>query len=307
MESQRQVCAVWFGLCALVATGCSEQAQFSETSTGVSSTEQAVEAQPSAEDLSGGGTVQILELTGDVRAHDPSMIRHGTGDWYVFSTGDAAVGGGAIQIRRSSNLRAWSFAGTVFNAIPAWVTAAVPGVTNLWAPEIILRNGTYYLYYSGSTFGSNRSVIGLATNQTLNPSAPNYAWVDQGQVFSSSPANDYNAIEAPFVLARSGWYYLFVSLDFCCQGSNSTYKVAVGRARQPTGPYFDRLGTPLQHGGGTVILSERGDMIGPGGQSVSPDGWFVHHWYNRANNGEIRLGIRKIVWETSGWPRVTNP
>ena len=362
MESQRQVCAVWFGLCALVATGCSEQAQFSETSTGVSSTEQAVEAQPSAEDLSGGGTVQILELTGDVRAHDPSMIRHGTGDWYVFSTGDAAVGGGAIQIRRSSNLRAWSFAGTVFNAIPAWVTAAVPGVTNLWAPEIILRNGTYYLYYSGSTFGSNRSVIGLATNQTLNPSAPNYAWVDQGQVFSSSPANDYNAIdpavindgagapwlafgsfwsgvrmiglswpsgkavpnpgdplrladrfvppnaiEAPFVLARSGWYYLFVSLDFCCQGSNSTYKVAVGRARQPAGPYFDRLGTPLQHGGGTVILSERGDMIGPGGQSVSPDGWFVHHWYNRANNGEIRLGIRKIVWETSGWPRVTNP
>lgn len=309
-----------------------------------------------------GGNVVVLDLTGDIRAHDPALIRHGAyGDWYVFSTGDAAVGGGAIQIRRSTDLRHWTFAGTVFDSIPAWVSAAVPGVTNLWAPEIVYRAGTYYLYYSGSTFGSNTSVIGLATNKTLNPNDPNYYWVDQGQVTSSSPANDYNAIdpgviqdasgvpwlafgsfwsgirmiqlqwpsgkaapatgeplrladrfvppnaiEAPYLVQRSGWYYLFVSLDFCCQGSNSTYKIAVGRSRQATGPYFDRLGSPLAHGGGTVILSERGDMIGPGGQSYY-GGYLAHHWYDRANGGEIKLGIRRVAWESSGWPRIATP
>jgi arabinan endo-1,5-alpha-L-arabinosidase len=92
-------------------------------------------------------------------------------------------------------------------------------------------------------------------------------------------------------------------MDFCCQGLGSTYKIAVGRSREATGPYFDRLGTPLQHGGGTVILSERGDMFGPGGQSVF-NGYLAHHYYDRTLNGDHRLMIRKIAWESSGWPRI---
>ncbi|HET9956918.1 MAG TPA: arabinan endo-1,5-alpha-L-arabinosidase [Polyangiaceae bacterium] len=351
-------------LCLVLAWGawsCSERQAAPELAA--ISAELTTVSGPSAdvtatETTSTTSSVTVLDLTGDVRAHDPALTRHGAyGDWYVFSTGDAAVGGGAIQIRRSTDLRNWTFAGTVFDAIPAWVSAAVPGVTNLWAPEITYRAGLYYLYYSGSTFGSNNSVIGLATNTTLNPSDPNYQWVDQGMVFRSSPANDYNAIdpafiqntdgtpwlafgsfwsgirmirlewpsgkaapssteplrladrfvppnaiEAPYILYRGGWFYLFVSLDFCCQGTNSTYKIAVGRSRQATGPYFDRLGTPMAHGGGTVILSERGDMFGPGGQSLF-GGYMAHHWYDAANNGEIRLGIRRLAWDLSGWPK----
>lgn len=350
---------VWGALAlSAFALGCSELPDPEKSA----SAQEADSALENADVESFGSTsVQILPLSGDIRAHDPALIKARYGDYYVYSTGDAAVGGGAIQIRRSSDLRQWKFAGTVFDAIPAWVTAAVPGVTNLWAPEIIEKNGTYYLYYSGSTFGSNRSVIGLATNTTLDPKSPSYAWVDRGQVIASSPANDYNAIdpgviqdetgapwlafgsfwsgirmfklawpsgmlapgqgeplriadrfvppnaiEAPYIVRKNGWYYLFVSLDFCCQGTNSTYKIAVGRSRQVTGPYFDRLGTPLQHGGGTVVLSERGTMFGPGGQSLFGD-YLAHHWYDGAANGEIRLGIRKIVWESSGWPRLANP
>jgi len=308
--------------------------------------------------FSGSSSVQVLPLTGDLRVHDPALIRQKRGSYYIFSTGDPAVNGGTVQIRRSSDQKRWTFAGTVFDAIPQWVRDAVPAVQNIWAPEIVEHNGTYYLYYSGSTFGSNRSVIGLATNVTLDPNSPKYAWVDQGLVFSSTPANDFNAIdpgiiedgdgvpwmafgsfwsgirmirlewpsgkaapmtgeplrladrfvppnaiEAPYIVYRGGWYYMFVSLDFCCQGLGSTYKIAVGRSREATGPYFDRLGTPLQHGGGTVILSERGDMFGPGGQSVF-NGFLAHHYYDRSLNGDHRLMIRKIGWESSGWPRI---
>jgi arabinan endo-1,5-alpha-L-arabinosidase len=300
--------------------------------------------------------VDELELSGDLHAHDPSLIRdQAKGVWYVFSTGDPAVSAGAIQVRVSRDLHNWTYAGTVFTAIPAWVLQAVPGVTNLWAPEIRWHAGTYYLYYAASTFGSNRSVIGLATNKTLDPAG----WVDQGLVAQSQTSDDFNAIdpaivegkdgtpylafgsfwsgvrmwqlqwpsgmlapgqgqplrladrfvppnalEAPALTYHDGWYYLFVSFDFCCQGTASTYKVAVGRSRAPTGPFVDELGTPLEHGGGTVILSEKGTMFGPGGQSVY-GGLLVYHFYDGTADGDFRLGIRTISWSPRGWPVVT--
>lgn len=307
-------------------------------------------------------------LTGDLRTHDPALTREvgRGGDWFVFSTGDPAVAGGTVQIRRSSDLEDWTYAGNVFDEIPAWVRTAVPGIENIWAPDVTYHDGTYYLYYSGSTFGSNRSVIGLATNTTLDPNDPDYRWVDQGEVWRSTPDNDYNAIdpaiitvkdsaqdetgtpwmafgsfwsgirmvrlewpsgkapagqgeplrladrhvppnaiEAPYIIRHGGWYYLFVSLDFCCRGVDSTYKIAVGRSRTVTGPYFDQLGTPLAHGGGTVILSENGTMFGPGGQSVY-DGVLAHHFYDGTANGDFRLGLRRLEWTKDGWPRLTN-
>jgi arabinan endo-1,5-alpha-L-arabinosidase len=300
----------------------------------------------------------VPKLTGDLRTHDPALTRDGK-DWYVFSTGDPAVADGTVQIRRSSDGRHWTTAGTVFDRIPDWLRTEVPGVSNLWAPEVVEHGGTFYLYYSASTFGSNRSVIALATNTTLNPDDPEYGWVDRGPVHRSVSTDDYNAIdpgivvdgngtpwmafgsfwsgirmirlqwptglaapgqgeplrladrrvppnavEAPYVVPHAGWYYLFVSFDFCCRGTDSTYKIAVGRSRSVTGPYVDRLGTPLLQGGGTVILSGSGRMVGPGGQSVD-DGWLAHHYYDAEANGDFRLGLRRIYWGADGWPRVT--
>ncbi len=48
-------------------------------------------------------------------AHDPTMAKEG-GTYYLFSTGDPAgvIGNGNIQIRTSTNLRDWTYAGTVF-------------------------------------------------------------------------------------------------------------------------------------------------------------------------------------------------
>jgi arabinan endo-1,5-alpha-L-arabinosidase len=305
--------------------------------------------------------VDVLELSGELRAHDPALGRDGAhGDWFVFSTGDPLVAGGNIQIRRSADMHMWAYAGTVFDTIPAWITEAIPGVVSLWAPEIHEHAGIYYLYYSASRFGFNQSIIALATNTTLDPQDPNYKWVDRGLVAQSQTTNDFNAIdpaiiedragvpylafgsywsgirmwklewpsgklapgqaeplriadrfippnaiEAPAFLYRNGWYYLFVSMDACCAGTNSTYRIAVGRARSPTGPYFDKLGTPLMHSGGTVILSEQGAMFGPGGQSIFR-GFIAHHYYDATANGDFRLGIRKIAWSADGWPIIAS-
>jgi arabinan endo-1,5-alpha-L-arabinosidase len=144
-----------------------------------------------------------------VFVHDPSMIREGN-TWYLFSTGDpnGGVNHGNIQIRVSTNLRTWRLEGTVFSQIPAWITKQIPLVQNLWAPDISYFNGLYHVYYAASSFGSNNSIIALATNRTLNIASPEYHWVDDGTVFSSTSADDYNAIDPALITQPGGKRWL---------------------------------------------------------------------------------------------------
>jgi arabinan endo-1,5-alpha-L-arabinosidase len=148
---------------------------------------------------------QPWRLSGDLAAHDPALVAGGEGeDWYVFSTGEPEKGGGTIQIRSSEDGRNWDYEGTLWDEIPAWITEAVPGVNNLWAPEVIEHGGVYYLYYAASTWRHNNSVIALATNTTLDPSDPDYEWVDRGEVVRSVPEDNFNAIDPGIVEDDSG-------------------------------------------------------------------------------------------------------
>ena len=63
-----------------------------------------------------------------------------------------------------------------------------------------------------------------------------------------------NAIEAPFIFKHGGYYYLFVSWDYCCRGAQSNYRVAVGRSKNVEGPYLDRAGKDMKNGGGTLFI-----------------------------------------------------
>ena len=236
------------------------------------------------------------ELQGDIRhVHDPTVIKEGD-TFYLFSTR------AGISVRCSTDLVRWRLCGDVFGHLPQWAVEDVPGLRGLWAPDVSYFNGRYHLYYSASTFGKNRSSIGLATNRTLDSSSERYRWEDQGKVISSTSTDDWNAIdpnivldeqgqpwlsfgsfwggiklrridpatgklsaadetlyslasrprskelpgavEAPVIFRKNGYYYLFVSFDFCCRGEKSTYHIRVGRSRRVTGPYTDRSGNP---------------------------------------------------------------
>ncbi|WP_066288312.1 arabinan endo-1,5-alpha-L-arabinosidase [Arthrobacter sp. B6] len=134
-------------------------------------------------------------LTGDFFTHDPALVKGEDGEpWFIYSTGNGRVADGNIQVRRSGDGVNWEYAGEVWQEKPAWLEAAVPGVDNLWAPELYEHDGTWYLYYSASTFGKNRSVIAVATNTTLDPADPAYEWVDRGEVISSQ-GERFNAID----------------------------------------------------------------------------------------------------------------
>lgn len=139
-----------------------------------------------------------LEPTGFIqRIHDPVMVKEGDA-YYVFSTGARLI------IICSPDMVTWEFCGRVFERPPGWIITAVPGIGDLWAPDIAYYNGRWQLYYSGSTFGSPRSVIGLATNVTLDPTSPEYSWVDEGLVIESTGAENWNAIDPNFIVDADG-------------------------------------------------------------------------------------------------------
>jgi arabinan endo-1,5-alpha-L-arabinosidase len=298
-----------------------------------------------------------LALSGNLGAHDPVIIA-AHGRYYYFSTGDG------ISAKVSPDLLAWSQQPAVFAETPAWFRERVPEYAprNIWAPDVSFFGGQYHLYYSVSSFGSNRSCIGHATRPALDsvasPASPSSgAWQDHEAVFcSNAPGqnDDFNAIdpnvildeagtpwlafgsfwdgiemirlnlageregdelialasrgggsiEAPFIVRRCGYYYLFVSFGACCRGADSTYNINVGRSSSLFGPYADREGRPMLEGGGTLLLQGGGDWVGPGHNAVLFDGtraYNVYHAY-AASNGASQLRISELVWDAEGWP-----
>ena len=158
--------------------------------------------------LAGCAPAGVRHLAGDLRAHDPALVAGGPGEpWFVYSTGDPLIDGGELQIRRSDDGGVtWHYAGSVWDRgeRPAWIGETVRGVANLWAPELVRHDDTWYLYYAASTFGSNHSAIGLATSRSLDPSDPDFGWVDHGPVIVSLTSDDFNAIDPGIVVDDDG-------------------------------------------------------------------------------------------------------
>lgn len=299
------------------------------------------------------------ELTGNFRpVHDPSIIKNGN-TYFLFCTGPLT------PIRSSTNLVHWELHGDVFSQIPYWAREAIPRSDSIWAPDISYFRGRFHLYYSVSTFGSNRSMIGLATNTILDPDSSDYAWIDEGLVVESQGVSDYNAIdpnlifdedgipwlafgshwsgikmyrldsetgkrsteddtlyslasrsthpravEAPFIIRKGNYYYLFVSFDACCRGITSTYRVMVGRSEQVTGPYVDRGGVPMLADGGTQVTFPSGRWRGPGHCAILQErdtDYIVYHAYDGQLNGLPTLRIDELVWDNEAWPAILLP
>ncbi len=295
--------------------------------------------------------VPIWALDGTIGIHDPSTVIQCDGNYYVFGTGRG------ISVLTSSNGFNWQRGGRVFDRVPDSVAKFCPknDGQSVWAPDIIRLNGGYHLYYSISSWGQFVSAVGLLTNPTLDPSAPDYHWTDRGMVVHSSEGEDLNAIdpgvclapdgtlwlcygsyhgnielveldpktgrrvatnspvtiianqsEASDIIFHDGYFFLFVNHGSCCQGSNSTYNIRVGRSPKITGPYFDRFGEPMTQGGGTLFLAAQGNDIGPGhfGRLLD-DGvekFSCHYEAEIGRGGRSILAIRPLLWTPDGWP-----
>ena len=141
---------------------------------------------------------QALTLSGNLGAHDPAALVVGS-EIYLDATG--------LIAKTSTNLTTWAAAANPLTPLPSWIAGSVPGVTNLWAPDLSTFGGAYHLYYAASTFGSNTSCIGHATRASLGSGS----WADQGSVVCSNvghTGDDWNAIDPNVVVDGDGTPWL---------------------------------------------------------------------------------------------------
>jgi arabinan endo-1,5-alpha-L-arabinosidase len=162
-------------------------------------------------------------------------------------------------------------------------------------PNLIVDSaGRWWLSFGSFWSGIKMIRIDPATGKQSSADRTLYS-------LATRPAAVSGAIEAPFIVQRGGFYYLFASFDFCCRGTSSTYRVMVGRATSITGPYADRSGVPMTGGGGTEVVATHGGIIGPGHEALIPDtdGWLmIYHYYTATDS---RLAINHVGW-SGGWP-----
>ncbi|MDG3004584.1 arabinan endo-1,5-alpha-L-arabinosidase [Paludisphaera mucosa] len=149
------------------------------------------------------GQTPRLGVVASPRIHDPSTIVGCKGRFWMFATGPG------VRSFRSDDLKAWTPGPRVFEHAPDWAgdVAAEPS-RQLWAPDVVERDGRYLLYYSVSAFGRNTSAIGLATSATLDPHDPAFRWEDRGIVVQSRREDRFNAIDPAVVAGDRGTLWL---------------------------------------------------------------------------------------------------
>lgn len=197
------------------------------------------------------------------------------------------------------------------------VLQSYPGKTNWNAidPNLIMdKKGNAFLVFG--SFWDGIKMVRL-TKDLLHPaeslsSIPTIASRKRSASNNNPPAVDNNpkeaggnAIEAPFVFKKGSYYYLFASIDYCCKGEKSTYKVIVGRSKNVRGPYMDKDANELRTGGATIVVQGDKDWYGAGHNAVytfDKKDYIIYHGYDAKDRGRSKLIIKQMKWDKEGWP-----
>jgi arabinan endo-1,5-alpha-L-arabinosidase len=223
---------------------------------------------------------------------DPTVIKAGDGFFYAYATEDGWDFGKPahiVPVIRSRDLVTWEFMNDAFATKPSWKSPAF-----VWAPDINLVGGKYYLYYSLSLWDDPNPGIGLAVSES--PAGP---FEDKGKILQSNEVGVANSIdpfyyeegnkkylfwgsfrgiygvsltdngmaitgdkfqvagdwmEGAYIFKRSNYYYLFGSNGHCCLGRETPYKVLIGRSAAIEGPYLNQQGQSLITHQGNLFL-----------------------------------------------------
>lgn len=112
------------------------------------------------------------------------------------------------------------------------------------------------------------------------------------QLITNDKTWEGGVVEAPWVVARDGYYYLFYSGNAYY---NATYAIGVARATSPLGPYTKASAPILKSvtgwegpGHGSVVNTAAGSSV------------MVYHAWNAGHTARVML-VDAILWR-NGWP-----
>ena len=125
---------------------------------------------------------------------DPAVLEH-EGVWYAYGTGTEEGTGRQFSIVRSTDFYHWEPAGYALDEKEGAV------FEEYWAPEVVERNGVFYLYYAG-----NRQMRVAKSSSPLGPF--------KACGVELFPQWEFSIDAHPFRDPDSGEWYLFFARDF---------------------------------------------------------------------------------------------
>ena len=173
---------------------------------------------------------------------------------------------------------------------------------NALDPTILVdSDGSVWMTYGSYFGGIKQRQIDQATGMLLASNRTRYD-------LATRPGVPHNPVEGASLVRHGGYYYLFVSVDYCCEAdvASDNYKQAVGRSTSPHGPFVDEVGTPMLNGGGTVLIKGDNDWGASGGgtaylDAVNGDSLIIFHAHKLAESGHPYQWIKKLEW-VNDWP-----
>jgi arabinan endo-1,5-alpha-L-arabinosidase len=254
------------------------------------------------------------DLSSDPSSGDPTWKYNGDGIWapdiYYHSGNDQYIlyyslhgpdhDDSAIGAATSNNPDGpWTDQGKV-----------VGGTNNSIDPDVVEHDGTLYMF-----FGSYSSPMHV-TELTSDGLSDTGNWTQIAREGTNT-----TGFEAPHVVKRNGYFYLFCQNQICCQGkdANPPYATVIARADSITGPYRDKEGRDMNtREAETEIRWSNPRFRAPGhGYTITgPDGdrWWLGEAYDMNEydrtdcaNGESSwrrpMMLDKVEWE-DGWPKI---
>lgn len=186
---------------------------------------------------------------------------------------------------------------------------------------IITPEGEHWLIYG--SWHSGFAAVELDAETGMPKTELGMPWGDISAygklVFTRQMGNRWQAAEAPEVVYRDGYYYLFMA----CDELAVAYNTRVVRSKNIDGPYYGIDGTDVTNRGGEpwpllthpYRFSQGYGWVGISHCTVFDDGqgnWFYSsqgrlpaNAYGDAYSNAIMMGqVRRILWTEDGWPIV---
>jgi hypothetical protein len=173
------------------------------------------------------------------------------------------------------------------------------GPTNNIDPQIFADDGGgYYLFYTAGRQGGLKGVKLNVNGANLSAAGSPKTLLNFDGAFG-----DVWTIEAPYVIKRSGKYYLtFSTGDYTVRES---YRVHVARGDSPLGPYSrKRAGSDPND----IILDNNAAWVGVGTTTVFTDDagqdWLIYAARYPSGKTDRVSMLDRLTYDTNGWPVV---
>ena len=265
-------------------------------------------------------------LDGQVQIHDPSTVMQCEGKYYTYGTGGNPLVSDDGWTWRRGVVPARTGAAPDVIHIGDRYYMYISGVTMIWSKTLDPNSPDYKWEDGGSIAGKENPedfMNPIDPGAFLDPNTGRF-WLTYGSYFGfirvveldpktgkrlhpdQVPPNIGVNLEATTMIYHDGWYYLLGTHGSCCRGAESGYNIRVGRSKNVTGPFLDDDGVDMIQGGGKLLITSGGRVVGPGhfglvdlGDGVQK---FSMHWEADLDRGGASvLDIRPLLWK-DGWP-----